>query len=53
MCLHSNTTQTLAYKKDKNMKKKIPPKKHFFYLYCMPLFSAKAKVFSKKIQVFF
>ena len=43
---HSNFS---LYKKDKNMKKKIPKiNKYIFYLYFMQLFSADARLFSKK-----
>ena len=48
--LHSNSTQILALKKNGFSEKKIlpPPKKIFFYLFSMQLFSADAMVFSKK-----
>ena len=46
---HSNFS---LYKKDKNMKKKIPKKfpKKKIYLYFMQLFSADAMIFSKQFK---
>ena len=48
-----NSTQILALKKMvflEKIKSSPPPKKIFFYLFSMQLFSVDAKVFSKKFK---